>query len=116
MPRDLLFDFSYFLGAKAPLGKGEIEQLMAEPFHTEPDWVFDEQIRDAVSDAIRQLKPQEIMLVEGKYVWGKSYSELSDMMGWSAKSSAYKAMKKVEDKLRLILENDPFIRVLIGEK
>lgn len=116
MTRDLVFDFSYFLGAKAPIGTSEIEQLMSEPFHTEPDYVFNEQIRDAVTDAIKQLGPQEIMLVEAKYVWGKSYSEIADMMGWSAKSSAYKAMKKVEDKLRVILQDDPFIRVLIGEK
>lgn len=116
MARDLVFDFSYFIGAKAPMGSSEIEHLMAEPFHTEPDYIFNEQIRDVVSEAIRQLEPQEILLVEAKYVWGKSYSELAEMMGWSAKSSAYKAMKKVEDKLRVILENDPFIRVLIGDK
>lgn len=116
MSRDLVFDFSYFISSPAPLGPSEIEQLMAEPFHTEPEYMFNEQMRSAVSDAIKQLEPQEIMLVEAKYVWGKSYSELAELMGWSAKSSAYKAMKKIEDKLRVILENDPFIRVLIGER
>jgi DNA-directed RNA polymerase specialized sigma24 family protein len=116
MSRDVVFDFSYFLGARSPVGLSEIEQLMAEPFHTEPDYVWNDQLRDTVSQAIATLKPREQQLIEGKYVWGKSYSELSDMMGWSAKSSSYKAVKRIENKLKVILQDDPFIRVLIGEQ
>lgn len=115
MSRDVVFDFSYFLGARAPIGPSEIEQLMAEPFHTEPDYMWNDQLRDTVSQAIATLNPREQQLIEGKYVWGKSYSELSDMMGWSAKSSSYKAVKRIENKLKVILQDDPFIRVLIGE-
>lgn len=116
MTRDIVFDFSYFLSVRSPIGRNEIEELMAEPFHTEPDYVWNDQLRDAVSQAVASLTPREQQLIEGKYVWGKSYSELSDMMGWSAKSSAYKAIKRTENKLKLILENDPFIKTLIGER
>jgi len=121
MPRDILRgktnnDFDYLAARPAPIGNNPIEMLMAAPHTSEYTSGWSEQISDCVRQAMSTLNERDIMLIEGKYIWGKSYSQLSDMMGWSAKSSAYKAMKKAENRLREALLCDPFIREMIGEQ
>lgn len=108
-------DFDYLATHPTPIGKNPIEILMAGPLWTEPTNSWSDQVGDSVRCAIATLGERDIMLIEGKYIWGKSYSQLADMMGWSAKSSAYKAVKKAENKLRDVLLNDPFIREMLGE-
>lgn len=120
MPRDILRgrtdnDFDYLAARPAPIGTSPIEILMAAPHTSDPQLGWSNQISDSVRQAMNTLSERDMMLIEGKYIWGKSYSQLSDMMGWSAKSSAYKAMKKAEGKLREALMCDPFIRELLGE-
>lgn len=121
MPRDILRgrsdnDFDYLANRPAPIGKNPIEMLMAAPHTTEPGNSWSEQISHIVRTAMNNLNERDAMLIEGKYIWGKSYSQLADMMGWSAKSSAYKAVKKAENKLRETLMCDPFIREMLGER
>lgn len=121
MPRDVIrkrsndVDFDYLSAHPAPVGTNPIEILMAAPLWQEPANSWTNQVSDSVRCAIATLDERDAMLIEGKYIWGKSYSQLADMMGWSAKSSAYKAVKKAEKKLRDILLNDPFIREMLGE-
>lgn len=121
MPRDLVRkrpvdkDFDYLATRPAKIGSSEIELLMAAPNHIESGEGWSEQINHSVRCAMSSLGERDAMLIEGKYIWGKSYSQLADMMGWSAKSSAYKAVKKAENKLKELLLGDPFIREMLGD-
>lgn len=121
MPRDMIrrkasdSDFDYLANTPAPVGKDPISFLMSAPGHPDTTSEWSDQIISIVRGAMTSLGERDMMLIEGKYIWGKSYSQLSEMMGWSAKSSAYKAVKKAENKLKETLMNDPFIREMLGE-
>lgn len=121
MPRDVVrkqksdSGFDYLANTAAPIGADPISFLMSAPGHPDVSSAWSEQIITSVRFAMNSLNERDMLLIEGKYIWGKSYSELADMMGWSAKSSAYKAVKKAENKLKEMLMHDPFIREMLGE-
>lgn len=107
--------FDYLASRPAPIGNNPIEILMAAPHAPDKPSGWSDQISHCVRVAMSTLCERDVTLIEGKYIWGKSYSQLADMMGWSAKSSAYKAVKKAENKLKEALLCDPFIREMLGE-
>lgn len=91
-----------------------IQALMASPDETETSGV-NAQIRLCVAESIAELGDRDRFVLEAIYVWGKSYSELSQMMGFSSKASAHGAVKTAEANLRAILVTKPEIRQMIGE-
>jgi DNA-directed RNA polymerase specialized sigma24 family protein len=92
-----------------------IQALMASPNEPEPSAV-NAQLRLCVTESIAQLGERDRFVLEAIYVWGKSYSELSEMMGFASKASAHGAVKTAEANLRAILVNKPEIREMIGEQ
>lgn len=92
-----------------------IQMLMASPDETEASTV-NAQLRLCVADSILQLGERDRFVLEAIYVWGKSYSELSEMMGFASKASAHGAVKTAESNLRAILMTKPEIREMIGEQ
>lgn len=91
------------------------ESLMASPNDTEHSPV-NAQLRLCVAESIQQLGERDRFVLEAIYVWGKSYSELSEMMGFASKASAHGAVQTAQANLRAILITKPEIREMMGEK
>jgi hypothetical protein len=98
----------------APVGTSLIEELMASPnqsVHAQ----FSDDLREAVQEAISQLGPKDRFVIEAVYIWGYSYSEIADMMGYNSKGTPHYAVKKAERNLGAILKKDQrIIRLLKG--
>lgn len=98
----------------APVGNNLIEELMASPaqsVHAQ----FSEDLRDAVQEAIAKLSDRDRFVIEAVYIWGYSYSEIADMMGYSSKGTPHYAVKKAERNLGDILKTDErIIKLLKG--
>jgi hypothetical protein len=76
---------------------------------------FPDDLRDAVQDGIAQLGPKDRFVIEASYIWGYSYSEIADMMGYKSKGTPHYAIKKAERNLGAILKKDNrIIRLLKG--
>jgi len=96
----------------APVGPSLIEQLMASPnqsVHAQ----FSEDLRDAVQEGIAKLGAKDRFVIEAVYIWGYSYSEIADMMGYRSKGTPHYAIKKAERNLGAILKNDDRIKKLL---
>ena len=111
MARDMIRlddNIGYFSNVPSPVGHSPIEQLMAAPFsrHEEP---FDADLRDAISDCVARLDEVDRFVIEARYVWGKSFSEIASMLGCSAKSTAHDKVKRAERKLKTIMLQEPTI-------
>lgn len=98
----------------APVGTSLIEELMASPnqsVHAQ----FSDDLREAVQEAISQLGPKDRFVIEAVYIWGYSYSEIADMMGYNSKGTPHYAVKKAERNLGAILKKDQrIIKLLKG--
>jgi DNA-directed RNA polymerase specialized sigma24 family protein len=91
-----------------------IAMLMATPWQELPDPLSDD-VSSAVREALEQLDKRDRFLVDAIFVWGKSYSELSDMMGFNSKASSHQAVRTALTKLKEILQQDKRILKLMGE-
>lgn len=98
----------------APVGTSLIEELMASPsqsVHAQ----FSEDLRDAVQEAITKLGPRDRFVIEAVYIWGYSYSEIADMMGYNSKGTPHYAVKNAQRNLGNILKKDKrIIKLLKG--
>lgn len=91
-----------------------ISMLMAGPNQRQSHPLSDD-IRDAVRDGIMQLNDKDRFLIEAVYVWGRSYSQIAEMMGYNSKGTSHYAIKKAERNLGDILKADSrIIRLLKG--
>lgn len=109
-------DWDYMSAVPAkPDWDNPIEALMAGPFQVSEE-TFSEPLANAIRDGIAQLDERDRFIIESVYVWGHSYSELADMMGWASKSSAHKYASFALDKLKIILLEMPEIKRLLGEE
>ena len=96
----------------APVGNTFIEELMASPnqsVHAQ----FSEDLRDAVQEAIAKLNDKDRFVIEAVYIWGYSYSEIADMMGYLSKGTPHYAVRKAERNLGNILKTDKRIMQLL---
>lgn len=99
----------------APVGDDPIEILMASINQAEPSRLSIS-LSEAVAEAMGKLGDKERWVLEAVYIWGKSYSEIADMMGYSSKASAHGAVRKAQKQIKAILENDyRIIRLLEGK-
>lgn len=93
-----------------------IATLMAGPNQNETH-PLSEDVRNAVHEAIQKLSPKYRFVIEAVYVWGYSYSELADMMGYNSKGAPHYILRCAERNLGSILESDPRInRMMKGEQ
>lgn len=106
-------DFDKLATVPAPAGGSFIEELMAMPGAT-IDVPIDMEVREAVTEAIMDLDTASKFLIEARYVWGYSYSEIATMVGYNSKSSAHDKVKEAETILRRKLAESPKIRRFLG--
>lgn len=92
-----------------------IAMLMATPWQELPDPLSDD-VSSAVREALDQLGQRDRFLLDAVFVWGKSYSELSDMMGFNSKASSHQAVRTALAKLKEILQTDKRILRMMGEQ
>jgi len=99
----------------APVGDDPIEILMMSVNQSEPTHLSDTLV-DAVYEAMGTLNDKDRWAIEAVYIWGHSYSEIADMMGYSSKASAHGAVRQAQNKLKVVLQNDHrVIRLLEGK-
>ena len=99
----------------APVGDDPIEILMMSVNQSGPSYLSDA-LLNAVHDAMETLDDKDRWVVEAVYIWGHSYSEIADMMGYASKASAHGAVRQAQAKLKIVLENDyRIIRLLEGK-
>jgi predicted DNA-binding protein YlxM (UPF0122 family) len=118
MARDVTFhgdDSHYFASLPAKQGSSFFEELMAAPFTT-PDEPFDLDIRELVYESVMKLDEQSKFVIEARYVWGKSFSEIADMLGNASKSTAYDKLKKAERLLKEIMLQEPLLNDYVNGK
>lgn len=109
------FDWSAAERIPAPVGDDPIEILMASIGQQEPA-PLSSGIVDAVADGMSTLEEKDRWVLEAVYVWGHSYSEIADMMGYSSKASAHGAVRRAQNKLKQVLQIDyRIIRLLEGK-
>ena len=108
-------DINYMGNLGAPVGNTFIEMLMASPNQTLPD-PFDPNIAEAIWDAIELLEPKHKFVVESMFVWGKSYNEIAEMMGYNSKATAHGIMRTALKNLKETLEQDPRLNVALGKQ
>jgi DNA-directed RNA polymerase specialized sigma24 family protein len=100
----------------SPVGDSYWERLMAGPNEVSTETDDNENQYDSiVRDAVASLGDQDRFIIEQIHTWGKSYSELSDMLGYSSKSTIHKLVHKAQDNLKKILLQQPAIRQMLGE-
>lgn len=99
----------------APVGPNPIEELMASINQPLAD-PLSSAVREAVADGIAQLGDKDKWLIEAVFVWGHSYSEIADMMGYRSKASVHGVVRKALDNLKMVLECDHRIMKLLGRK
>lgn len=100
----------------SPVGDSYWARLMAGPNEVSTETDDEENQYDSiVRDAVASLGDQDRFIIEQVHTWGKSYSELSDMLGYSSKSTIHKLVHKAQDNLKKILLQQPAIRQMLGE-
>lgn len=87
------------------VGTDPIELLMSGINELEPGTLSDG-VATAVQSAKDCLSERDRWVIDAVYIWGHSYSEIADMMGYSSKASAHGAVKSAQKKLKEILELD----------
>lgn len=92
----------------SPVGSGFYDQLMASVTQSSPDPLSTELV-NAVQTCIKKLGDKDRWVLEAMYVWGASYADLADMMGYRSKASSHGAVKQAEQNLRSYLEINPVI-------
>lgn len=92
----------------APVGAGFYDQLMACVTQSSPD-PLSTPVVNAVQHCIKKLDDKDRWVLEAMYVWGVSYADLADMMGYRSKASSHGAVKQAEQNLRAHLEINPVI-------
>jgi RNA polymerase sigma factor (sigma-70 family) len=105
-------DMDHMGNVPAKVGTSFLEQLMAEPNHVSSE-TFNEELNTTVTNAIAQLSQEDKFIIEASYIWGRSYAEIADMMGYSSKSTVHKLMHKAQENLRDILILEPTIIKLL---
>lgn len=96
----------------APVGSSLIEELMASPNHS-VHAQFSDDLREAVQEALGKLNKKDRFVIEAVYIWGYSYSEIADMMGYNSKGTPHYAVRKAERNLGDILKKDERIIALL---
>lgn len=86
--------------------------LMSEPGTPEPDYSF-EITRESVGHCISLLSEKHRFIIEARYIWGKSFAEIMDMMGFQSKSTAHDTLRAAEKNLKVLLLDEPHIRQLL---
>lgn len=105
----------YLANTPAPVGGTFIDWLMSEP-GTPEEYERTQATREAVAKAILELDDKHKFIIEARYVWGKSFSEIMDMMGYQSKSTAHDTLKAAETNLKALLMGDAHIRKLLKGK
>lgn len=106
-------DFDKLATVPEPVGNSFIEQLMAMPGATiHPDFSLD--VREEVYNCMVSLEDEYRFVLEARYVWGKSYSEIAVMLGYNSKSSAHDKVKQAESVLKIKLIESPVIMGYLG--
>ncbi len=106
-------DFDKLATVPDRVGGSFIEQLMAGPgFTYTPE--IDVGVREAVYDAMIGLGEEHRFVLESRYVWGRSFAEIAEMLGYSSKSSAHDKLKEAEKTLKVVLMDNPKIRNFLG--
>lgn len=99
----------------APVGDDPMEILMMSVNQSGPSHLSDALV-EAVHEAMDTLDEKDRWAIEAVYIWGHSYSEIADMMGYSSKASAHGAVRQAQNKLKIVLQNDyRVIRLLEGK-
>jgi DNA-directed RNA polymerase specialized sigma24 family protein len=107
-------DLDYMANVPAKVGSSFIEQLMAGPSHVSSE-TFDNPIRELVSSAINKLVERDKFIIEAVYIWGHSYSQIADMMGYGSKSTIHKILNEAQTNLKNILMEEPLVLEMLGE-
>lgn len=107
-------DLDYMANVPAKVGDSFIEQLMAGPSHVSSE-TFDSPMRELVSSAIQKLDERDKFIIEAVYIWGHSYSQIADMMGYSSKSTIHKILNEAQTNLKNILMQEPLVLEMLGE-
>jgi len=105
-------DMDHMGNVPAKVGTSFLEQLMAEPNHVSSE-TFSDELNEAVIHAIDQLSEEDKFIIEASYIWGRSYEEIADMMGYRSKSTVHKLIHKAQENLRNILILNPAIIKLL---
>ena len=98
------------------LGITMIEQLMAGPTQRNHQ-PYPADVRVAVQKGISKLNPRDRFIIEAVYVWGHSFSEIANMMGYKSKGTPHYALQKAHQNLGAILSQDEtIVELLKGNK
>lgn len=108
-------DWDRMANIPAPLEDNPIAHLMASINQQGRD-PLSEPVSQAVWEAVRQLSEKEQWIIEAVFVWGMPYSQLSNALGHSSKSSSHKAVQRALSHLGDKLKNDHRILLLMNGK
>jgi DNA-directed RNA polymerase specialized sigma24 family protein len=107
-------DLDYMANVPAKVGGSFIEQLMAGPSHVSAE-TFENPMRELISSSINKLDERDKFIIEAVYIWGHSYSQIADMMGYSSKSTIHKILNEAQTNLKNILMEEPLVLKMLGE-
>ena len=119
MPRDIMpkfnndDDLNFLENTPAKVGGSFIEQLMAGPGATTSTEISID-VREAVAKAILDIDIASRFVIESRYIWGHSYSEIATLMGYNSKSSSHDKLREAETILKNKLLESPVIRNFLG--
>lgn len=108
-------DWDRMASIPAPLEDHPIAHLMAS-INQQAREPLSDAVAEAVWEAIEQLDEKERWIIEAVFVWGMPYSQLSNALGHSSKSSSHKAVRRAMTHLGAILENDHRIIRLMNKE
>jgi DNA-directed RNA polymerase specialized sigma subunit len=106
-------DLDYMANVPAKVGDSFIEQLMAGPSHVSRE-TFDDSLSEAVTSCISKLSGRDKFIIEAVYIWGHSYSQIGNMMGYSSKSTIHRILNEAQDNLKELLLLEPAVLTLLG--
>lgn len=107
-------DLDHLANVPAKVGDSFIEQLMAGPNFISRE-TSDDSLGEAVKASINKLDERDKFIIEAVYIWGHSYQQIANMMGYSSKSSIHKILNEAQTKLKEILLLEPAIIKLLGD-
>lgn len=109
------FDWNAAERIPAQIGKDPIEVLMASMNDPEPTHLS-LGVEMAVAEAMDKLSERSRWVLEAVYIWGHSYSQIADMMGYASKASAHGAVRTAQKQLKEFLQYDHrIIRLMEGK-
>lgn len=106
-------DLNFLENTPARVGGSFIEQLMAGPGATTSTEISID-VREAVAQAILDIDIASRFVIESRYIWGHSYSEIATLMGYNSKSSSHDKLREAETILKNKLLESPVIRNFLG--